>query len=91
VGFVHLPTLFDWQTPRWIPDTHRQAVRPKPKILYDPLWCHRSPVAPFINPSAWKPFLFETSAELDVFLLKSNEPLGMILCQMFNKEIAIWQ
>jgi hypothetical protein len=27
---VHLPTLFDWQTPRWIPDKHGKAVRPEP-------------------------------------------------------------
>ena len=27
VRCVHLPTLFYWQTPRWIPDTHRQAAR----------------------------------------------------------------
>jgi len=30
VQWVHLPTRFDLATPRWIPDTHRQAVRPEP-------------------------------------------------------------
>jgi hypothetical protein len=27
---VHLPALVYWQPPRWIPDTHRQTVRPEP-------------------------------------------------------------
>ncbi len=30
--------FFTWQPPRWIPDTHRQAVRPEPYILNDPLF-----------------------------------------------------
>ncbi|MGV7228439.1 MAG: hypothetical protein ACQ9IQ_07235 [Nitrospirales bacterium] len=30
VRCVHLPTRFDWQTPRWIPDIQRQAVRAEP-------------------------------------------------------------
>ena len=30
VGFVHLPTLFDWQNPRWAHDKNRKVVRPEP-------------------------------------------------------------
>jgi len=29
VRCVHLPTRFDWQTPRWTPDTHRKIVKPE--------------------------------------------------------------
>jgi hypothetical protein len=27
---IHRPTLFDWQSPRWVPDKHDIAVRPEP-------------------------------------------------------------